>query len=165
VASTITALVLQLGMIHLALRIHDGKPVEFAHLIDQIDRVGWFLLATWLMAIAVVLGLLLLILPGIIIAIRLMFVGQVIIDDRVNTLDAFQRSWDITRGFGFDLFLFALLLFGVNIVGFILLGVGLLVTLPVTTLASVHVYRHLQQRHDTLRAPAGPTAVPPAPQV
>jgi uncharacterized membrane protein len=151
-ATLIVSLVLQLGVINLTLRIHDGKPVEFAHLLDQVDRIGWFILATWLMAVAIVLGLLLFIIPGVVIGIRLMFVGQVIVDERVNTLDAFQRSWDITRGFGFDLFLFALLVFAINLLGFILLGVGLLVTLPVTALAAARVFRHLQSRYNDLAA-------------
>jgi uncharacterized membrane protein len=141
---------ISLGAAKITLRIRDGKPVEFANLFDSFNRVPWLMLATFLMMMGTVFGMLLLIVPGIIIAIRLWFIAFVTIDEGCNAIDALKRSWNLTRGFGFDLFLFALLLIGVNILGFICLGIGVFVSMPVSWLATAYIFRFLSERHTRL---------------
>jgi len=138
---------ISLGVAKITLHIRDGKPVEFANLFDSFNRVPWLMLATFLMMFATFFGVLLLIVPGIIIAIRLCFIAFITADEGCNAIDALKRSWNITRGFGFDLFLFALLLIGVNILGFICLGIGVFVSVPVTWLATAYIFRFLSERH------------------
>ena len=48
-----------------------------------------------------------------------------------------------------DLFIFGLILSLVNLGGLLLLGVGLLATIPTTTFASVYVYRKLLAQTET----------------
>lgn len=165
VVSTLVTLALQLGITNLALRIHDGKPVEFTHLFDTVPLALWFMLANILMFIVVGMGLLLFVIPGIIIAIRLFFIAFVMVDENANALDAFQRSWDVTRGYAFDVFLFVLLVFVINFFGLLLLGVGFLVTAPLTTLAAAYVFRTLKDRHDGIESPRASAPVAPPSQV
>jgi uncharacterized membrane protein len=150
----------ELGLIKIALRILDGRPVEFANLFDSFDRVGWFAVARFIMMVGVGIGLVLLIVPGIVIALRLWFIGYVTIDERPVGLDSLQRSIDVTRGFTVDLFLFMLMLVGINMVGFICLGVGILASLPVSVLATAYVFRHLTAHTGAAAAQAPPP--PPA---
>lgn len=149
---------IELGILKIALRIRDGKPVEFANLFDSFDLVGYYLAAAVLSMIATAIGLMLLIVPGIIIAVRLLFTGFWIVDERRGPLDAIQRSWDLSSGLTLDLFLFGILLIAINILGVLLLGVGVLVTLPVTTLAVADLYRRL--RTEEAPAPAEPQEHP-----
>jgi len=153
-AAFLASCTLELGLIKMALRILDGQPVEFANLFDSFNLVGWYGLARFLMMVAVGIGLFLLVVPGIVIALRLWFIGYSTIDERPMGLDCLQRSVEVTRGFTLDLFLFALLLIAINALGALCFGVGLLVSLPVSVLASATVFRHLAAR----RPPAGSTA-------
>jgi uncharacterized membrane protein len=54
-----------------------------------------------------------------------------------------KESWRITNGNKWQLFLFGLVLIGLNLVGLLALVVGLLVTAPITWLAATHAYRTL----------------------
>jgi len=154
IAAFVVTATLELGLIKIALRIIDGQPVEFAHLFDIFDRVAWFALARFIMMVAVGLGLFLLVVPGVVIALRLWFIGYATIDEHPPGLDTLQRSVEVTRGFTFDLFLFALLLIAINFLGALCFGVGLLVSLPVSLLATAYVYRHLAARRVAVPARA-----------
>jgi uncharacterized membrane protein len=154
---------LELGLVKIALRILDGKPVEFANLFDSFDLVPWYAVVRFLMIVACLIGLFLLIVPGIMLLLRLWFIAYVTYDERPKGVDALQRSIDITRGFTFDLFLFLLLLIGVNILGALCLGVGLFVSLPVSVLATAYVFRHLKAYSDARSAPATAPATPSTP--
>jgi len=55
-----------------------------------------------------------------------------------------------------DLFIFFLILVGLNLLGAVCLGVGLLVTVPMSGLAMAHVYRTLKPKA-AVASPPGPT--------
>ena len=61
----------------------------------------------------------------------------------MNAVDAIGASWNATKGNGFTLFLFILAALVLNFFGLLALGIGLLVTVPWTTIAFVHAYRAL----------------------
>jgi uncharacterized membrane protein len=136
-------LVIEIGLVKIALKFEAGEMPEFANLFDGIERVPSLFVATLVGAAAVIAGLILLIVPGIIVGLRFMFVGFVVVDQKAGPIDALQKSWELTRGYTFDLFLFALAIFGINLLGCILFGVGVFVTMPVTALAMTRIYRVL----------------------
>jgi len=135
-----------LGLAKIYLRFRDGEVAVFENLFDILPRLHVYIGAAVIAAIAVLMGLILFVVPGIIFLIRLWFVGFVIVDEEVGPLDAIQRSWDITRGYTLDLFLLFILLCGLNLLGAMCLGVGLLATLPISGLALAFVYRTLKPR-------------------
>lgn len=146
VISTIVTATLYLGLFKIYLRLRDGETPVFENLFDGAARFWVWVGSTFIAIIAVVMGLVLLIVPGIIILTRLMFVGFVIVDEPVGPIDALQRSWDITRGHTVGLIGFFIVLCGLNLLGIICLGVGVLITAPMTGLALAHVYRVLKPR-------------------
>ncbi len=133
-----------LGLAKIYLRFRDGEKPVFENLFDGLARLHVYIGAVIIVGIAVVMGLILLLVPGIVFLIRLWFVGFVVVDERAGPLESIQRSWDITRGHTLDLFLLFLLLAGLNLLGALMLGVGLLVTIPISGLALAHIYRHLK---------------------
>jgi len=145
--ATLTSLVLgifaAIGMTTLALRAHDDiATVKIGDLWNP--QPFWrYLGAQFLVAIIIFVGLLLLIVPGIIAALGLLFALYVVIDRGAGPINALKESWRITNGNKWQLFLFGLVLSGLNLVGFLLLVVGLLVTVPVTWIAVTHAYRTL----------------------
>ena len=102
-----------------------------------------FIVGTFLFFSLVSVGVVLLVVPGVYIAIRFQFTPYLIIDGGMGPIDAFKAAWAMTRGLGLELFLLLLSIIGLNILGAVPLGLGLLITVPVTFLAHAMVYRDL----------------------
>jgi uncharacterized membrane protein len=81
-------------------------------------------LASLLVFAIVLVGFFLLIVPGIILAIRLSFVSYIVMDKRVDPVAAVEMSWSMTRGHSWRILGFALLAIPIFIVGLCLLLVG-----------------------------------------
>lgn len=77
---------------------------------------------------------------------RLMFAPYFIIDSLAGPVNSIRMSWGITRGSGWHLVLFSLAITLISILGVALLLVGLLVALPVSTVAMAYVFRQLQKK-------------------
>lgn len=144
---TIISLILQVGSVNLALRLLDGKDAKIQDLY-YYPNMAMKILKTFLASIAfglmVVGGLILLVVPGIYLAIRFMFFGYYIVDKDAGIVDSLKMSWNLTQGAVLNLFLFALLIIGLNILGAIPFGLGLLITAPLTLIAVSKVYRSHQ---------------------
>lgn len=61
---------------------------------------------------------------------------------------ALKNSWLITKNHGWDLYVFSFCLFFINFLGFMIFGLGLIVTLPVTSMASIYVYNKLKDAYN-----------------
>lgn len=162
VVSMLVSATFGLGLSKIYLRFRDGEKPIFENLFDGFSRAHIWLGATIIAAVAVTMGLVLLIVPGVIMLLRLWMVGFVLVDERSGPIDAIQRSWDITRGHTMDLLVFFIALVGLNILGACCLGVGLLVTLPISGLAMAHIYRMLKPKTAAAPATTFGTAVPAA---
>jgi uncharacterized membrane protein len=96
-----------------------------------------------LVALVIGIGLILLIVPGIIFALMFMFAPFIVIERELGPIDAMSESSRITRGHRWPLLGLLGLLILINVAGLLALVVGLLVSIPVSTLALVHAYRVL----------------------
>lgn len=145
---------IDVGTLNLMLRVHDN--VEGAKLSDlwRPDAYWRYLGTTILMVLAVLAGLILLIIPGIIIAIALSFGTLITVDKGMRPVAALKESWRLTKGYRWKLFLLGLATILLNIVGALLLIVGLFVTLPVSFIASVHAYRLVEKGRTPELVPA-----------
>jgi len=145
-AYLVVTMIIHLGFVKISLKFRDGEAVEFANLFDSFNVLGQFIIAGVLVGLAIAFGMIFLVFPGIIIAIRFCLAGYTIYDEKRGPIEAIQRSIELTRGYGLDLFLFGMLLFGINLLGIICLGIGVFVSGPVTLLAVAYIYRHLNPR-------------------
>lgn len=119
--------------------VHSLKLSDLWH-----PRPFWKFVGTSILAGgATIIGLLLFIIPGIIVGIIVGFSLYVVIDKELRPIDAIRESAKLTKGNRWNLFLLGLAIFGINIVGFCLLLVGLFITLPISAIAVVHAYRIL----------------------
>ncbi len=113
----------------------------------------WKFLGTSVLAgIIILIGFILLIVPGIIAAIMFSFVTYLVIEKGMQPVEALKESVRLTKGNRLQLFLLGLALLGVNILGLLALGVGLLVSVPVSYLAATHAYRMISGTQDSLPA-------------
>ncbi len=146
------------GLYRILLDYKDGKKQEFTVLFTQFKQFWRIFLGTLLYMLIIVGGLFLLIVPGIIWAIKYQFIITLIIDKDLQVMDALRASGEMTKGIRGQLFGFALTSLGVMLLGFIALGIGIFVAVPVVWLATVYLYRSLPQATVTA-APATPAKV------
>jgi len=160
-AATIIELV-QVGVtmtwIVAAIRLHDGQPFDWNVLAKRLDGYLTFLLTAVLYGLIVAGGLILLVVPGVYWAVKYAFATFLVVDRQIDPLTAIRESGRITEGQRGRLFWFGLMLFGVNMLGAIAFGVGLLLTIPTSYLAAAYVFRRLEAH-----APAHIEAGTPSP--
>ena len=121
---------IEIGLIAFALKAHDDVSKVSVHDLWHTANFWKFVGTRILTIIIVLVGLILLIVPGIIAALALMFATYVVVDRGFGPIEAIKESVRLTKGHRWELFLLALALIGLNILGAIALLVGLLVTIP-----------------------------------
>jgi hypothetical protein len=144
IIGNLVGLLITLGWLRVALGITNGVKPELAD-VFKAEGYGIFLLASILFYIGTVIGLILLIIPGIIFIATFGFYGFVIAErgDGVAVLESLQRSAELTRGHRRTLIGMAIVLFLVNIVGLIACFVGVVFTLGITLITWAYLYRAL----------------------
>jgi uncharacterized membrane protein len=120
-----------------------GRNPDIADIFKGFKFFGATLVASLLIAFFTFLGTLALIIPGLVIAAMYKFTYLFIVDKRMGFWEAMKASHNIVRNdyFGFTMFLIAAFL--VNVLGFLCLIVGLMVTVPLTFAAITVAYRDL----------------------
>jgi uncharacterized membrane protein len=81
--------------------------------------------ANILVSVIVGIGIALLIVPGIIFACRLAFVPFIVMDQKLEAVEAIKKSWEMTKGYSWTIFGMAVMSFFIAIAGLICLGVGI----------------------------------------
>ncbi len=132
-----------MGMIRVSLKIYEGEEGDYRDLLPQRETFFTYLLATIVYGIVVFIGGLFLIVPGIVVGVIFCFYGYLIVDKKLGIKEAFYESKRMTRGAKMDIFLLGLILLGLNILGALLLLVGILVTLPISLMTMTYVYKKL----------------------
>ncbi len=120
-----------------------GRQSQLDDLFKGFNFFVNTLVASLLIGIFVFCGTLLCIIPGLVIAAMYKFTFLFIVDKRMEFWPAMQASHAVVRSdyFGFTLFL--VLAFLVNVLGFLCLVVGLLVTIPATFAAITIAYKEI----------------------
>jgi len=138
---------LTIGTINIYLKIYDEKQPSIHDLYDVTPSLFFrCLLAAILVGLIVLVGLLLFIIPGIIIIIMLQYFIYIIVDKDLDSIESIKESRRITSGYKWDLLLLYIVLAGLNLLGILCFGIGLLVTIPVSSLAYIYVYKKLADR-------------------
>jgi hypothetical protein len=126
-----------------AFRLLSGQPIEFADFFKGFNYFLPLFLASLAGGFIVSIGFVLLIIPGIYLAVAYMFTTYFIIDYRMEFWQALETSRKIITKNWFAFFGFAFALFAINLLGGLALGVGLLVSIPVTACAAAIAYKDI----------------------
>lgn len=138
---------LGIGYINFLLNIVDGEQARYRDIFYGVrspEQFAYYFLVTLVYTILVVLGFVFLIIPGVILSIGLLFTRYYIAENRLGFMNAFQSSWEITKGNRWKIFLFGIVLFFFNLAGLLVLGLGLLVTIPMSQLMWARMFRQLE---------------------
>ncbi len=106
--------------------------------IDTSDLLKWDILP-YLIVVA---------LPFIYITVRFTFVLCFIVDQESGATESMSQSWALTRGNFWFVFLLSLAMLIINFLGALVLLVGLLFTIPFTSLVIIIAYRQMVNSFD-----------------
>jgi hypothetical protein len=133
----------QVGLIKIFLKVYDNEPASAREVFSYAHLAVKYLLASLLYSLIVLGGLLLLVVPGVIWGMKYQMYALLILDKNLGIKEAFKKSAELTSGAKLSLFVFMFVIGFINLGGILCLVVGLLITVPVTLMAYVHVYRSL----------------------
>ena len=155
-AAWLVQLLLAMGLIRAALVVCDGRAPDVNLLLQRRGYAAYFLATVVLgvavavpVALAVLLNsLALLILVGLAIvlpvALTFMLFGYAIVEDpALGPIQALRRSAELTRGSRVQLAGLMVVLGGVNLLGVLACGVGIVVSYGITALSLAYTYRVL----------------------
>ncbi len=137
------AFIFILGYVKNIFQTLDGDEPQFSAYGQQARKVFTLFVSSLIVGIAISIGTLLFIIPGIYLALRLQFFLAFIVEEDTGIIESVQRSWEITRGQVLPLFLLALAMMGIAIVGIILFVVGIFVAYPLIYMMYGYAFRKL----------------------
>lgn len=123
---------LALGIAHMSLHASRGERVEIGQLFSGFNQFVPAALAGVIVNILVMIGMILCVVPGIVVGALYMFTFFFMASGVNNFWSAMESSRIKVSENLMAWFMLALILFGINIVGLLLVGVGLLVTMPLS---------------------------------
>ena len=136
----------QVGFVRIWIRASRGERPEFDELFSGGARFLPMLAVTLLLGLAVCLGMVLCIVPGVIAGLGLMFAPYYVVDQQMGPIDAMSASWAATTGQKLPLFVFALVTVLLAAAGMMACCVGLFVPIPLTAIATATVYLRISGR-------------------
>jgi uncharacterized membrane protein len=135
--------VVGIGLIKISLKLCSEETPEFNDLFSFKGFFWRYLGGSLLLAITVMVGFMLFVIPGIIWAIMFQFYAFLIIDRNLGIMDSFKHSVEVSKSVRWKLLGFGLLLAVINYLGLLVFLIGLFATIPTTMLAYAWVYRKL----------------------
>lgn len=145
IISSVINLFLSLGMTRICLNLIDGKESKVSMIFGEAGKLFWAVVASIIVFIIVLIGLLFLIIPGIYLAIRLSAVIPALVDRNMSVTEAINYSFKITRGNVLIIFvLWLIAIIGGAIAILITCGMGAIIVGPIMTLGWILCYRWMQ---------------------
>jgi len=141
----VVQLLISIGLIQVVLAHVDSRKSDVSDLFTGTKFLVNYFLSSLAFGLVTGVGILLLVIPGLILIVRLQFYPYLIVDKGVGPIEALKGSWNMTAGSFWNLVLLALAAVGINMLGAVALGIGLLWSIPTTVLAVGWVYRRLSQ--------------------
>lgn len=147
VLNQLLSVFLSIGLTRIGLNLVSGKPISVGMLFGGGRKFLPMLGAYIIFMAAFVVGLVLLIVPGIYIATRYGQFFYAIVDRDLGIIDAFKYSSSLTTNNRLNIVLLWLLFFAMAFAGFLALCVGIFFAMPVIWLTGLVAYRWLQYGH------------------
>ncbi|PTR24107.1 putative membrane protein [Rhodococcus sp. OK519] len=138
--SIIVGYLLQAAFVTGALQETDGTKPSIGSFF-QIRNVGAVIVACFLVGVLTTVGLILCIIPGLIAIFLTSWTLQFVIDQNQDPIGAIKSSFGAISSNWGTLLLLALALLGINILGAIPVGLGLLITVPLSIITITYAYR------------------------
>src|SRR3989339_553892 len=139
----VVAIVIGIGIVKISTQVIEGKQPTIADLFSHYHYFWKYMGVSILYMLIVYAGLILLIIPGIIWAIKYQFVYYLVIDKNMGITEAFKASKQMTAQCKGKLFWMYIVFGLISFVGILALFVGTFITTPIVMLAYAYVYKKL----------------------
>jgi len=116
---------LKYGVDYAYLKAARNEKLEIKDMFEVFQNYGNAILANILTGFIIGCGFIFLVVPGIIFACKLAFVPYLIVDEKLDAIEAVKKSWEMTTGHAGAVFLIGLISIPISFAGFICLGVGI----------------------------------------
>ncbi len=131
------------GLYALSLRVVRGEHAKLGMLFSGFRRFFRLLAVYIILLVGSIVGMMLLVAPGIVFALGCWPALLVAMETDLGPVDCLRGSWALTKGYKWSLFGLGLAVAVLNLLGALALGVGLILTMAVTTLAFAAAYDEL----------------------
>lgn len=131
------------GLYWMMLKVQRDEPVEFTDLFAGFGEFGRAFGVYALMTIAIVIGIILLIVPGLILAVGLWPAMFLVMDDELGVMDTLRKAWAMTDGHRMQLFVLGVVLFFLAILGLVAFIIGVFFTGTLASLVAAAAYDEL----------------------
>lgn len=136
-------IVTSIGMIKITTGVVSGRIMHYKDLFNGYPRFLSYLLTTIIVGFIVLVGIVLLVIPGIIFALKLQFAVFYAVDQGLGPIAAIQASWRATKGNVLRVLGLDLMISIISLLGLLVFMVGLLVAVPIGLLAVAVAYKKL----------------------
>lgn len=137
------------GVLSFFVKISRGQEVTYKELFSKTNMWLKYIIASILVGIAVAIGFILLIVPGIILSFGLSQTLFIILDNpEIGTIDAMKKSWDMMKGYKMDYFVFCLSFIGWAILGVFTLGILYIWLIPYMSIAQANFYNKIKLAYE-----------------
>ncbi|NQV09817.1 MAG: hypothetical protein HQ527_01415 [Cyanobacteria bacterium] len=127
----IVGLVFSIALLDGGLQSVRGRTLVFSELFTKVAEVPNLIGLHLFGSLAIVLGLLAFMVPGVYLAVSYVFAGMALVDRPQSFVDALNSSRRLVTPHWFDVTLFLLAVFGVVVLGYLACLVGGFVSVPV----------------------------------
>lgn len=131
---------LNAGFLIVAFKLLKNRATTFGDFFRGFNNYLPLFLVSIVSSVVIGIGLLLLLIPGLYLAVAYIFALPLVLEKKMNFWDGMEFSRKLISKNWFSFFGFAFVLVLLNLAGVLLLGVGLLVTIPISTCAIAAAY-------------------------
>jgi len=137
------------GCNYVLVRLVRGEDVEIREIFDGFKEFGRSLGVYWAATILTIVGVILLVVPGIIVMVGLTPAMYLVLDADYGVRDTLRLSWEMTRGYKWDLFVLLLVIILLLLVGLLALIIGAIFVGVFATVVAATAYDELSKRRAT----------------
>jgi hypothetical protein len=136
---------IEVGFVQACFALYDGKEPTFTDTFGYLPLGLKFLAGQVLYLLITIIGLVFLIIPGVYFSVRYAFISfrQVAGEERLS--QSFQQSAILSTGNHVSLLALIGSLLVFNVIGACFLGIGLLITIPLSTLTMTAIYKQVTE--------------------
>lgn len=135
-----------MGVIKTGLRCAQGEKPDPRDFWTLYPLMANYFVGSVLYSALVVVGFILFIIPGVYWAIQFELYEYGVVAKGLRPVESLRYSSQLTRGVRWQLLGFGIITVLINILGALVVFVGLLITIPITVIAYAHIYRVLVQK-------------------
>jgi len=144
-AGFVVGLIFKVGLTRISLLIESGRTPKSDDFKTEPIVVFKVFVANIICILLTVLGLMLLIVPGIIVLLRLSMTTYIIVDKNLGAWESVKKSWKLTKGHSWKLLSLGLISILLAIAGLLPVGLGLLIVLPLLYIVGAIFYRKISK--------------------